>query len=321
MWYNTYMKKIKLNGTIGCEINSVDIDNLLAEANGEDIEVSLNSGGGSVYDGFEIYSSFANYKGHKTLILGSLVASAATYMICAFDEVKAQDISAVMIHDVSTYMEGSSEDMKKEAENMEKMQNQIANLMSKKMQLTPEAVNDLMHAETWYMGQEIVDAHLADSFIDNGKSNSFPLSYYKNQVKKYENRVVKEEKKDMTKEELLKEAEKLGLNLVDKKDNKVNELSSKVTNLEKDLANAKKVNEQLKLSNELDTIFGVKDDKNLPRNLAETLAQTGMAIKDMKENPIMKNLMAEKAAGIITGKEEKKNEIKDQVEFDPKDYE
>ena len=52
-----------------------DVSKAIAEANGEDLEVEINSGGGSVYAGSEIYTAMKSYKGQVVKIQ---VASAAS---------------------------------------------------------------------------------------------------------------------------------------------------------------------------------------------------------------------------------------------------
>ena len=309
------MKKLILNGIIGDEISSSIVADFLNSANGEDIEVTLNSGGGDVFEGFEVYNLFAAYAGKKTLNLGSLVASAATYIPLAFDNVIALDITNFMIHDVSTIVMGGSNEIKAEASRVEKLQNLIASKYSEVMKITPKEVNTLMHNETWYTGQEIVDAGFASELKKTGKANK-SINYYKNQVKTYFNKI--EEKKEivMDKKELLNELVNQNISLTDvaTKLNVISNLKSAddITKLA-DYENKCKEVEKLKMENTLNSIFGVNSEKNdnLPRIQAETLYKAGLDMENIKKDPIMINLMAQKAAGeVIVGKEEdkKKNE-------------
>lgn len=321
------MKKIRLDGYVGPydDINAKEINELLDGLNGEEIEVSLNSGGGSVYEGFEVYRAFNEYTGRKVLNLGALVASAATYMICAFDEVLAQDISTVMIHDVSTYTEGTAEELEQEAINMKAMQNQIAGLYAKRMGINAEEVNELMHATTWYRGQEIVDAKLATKFIDTGATNLVPIAVYKNQIKDYSNKIVeKKEDKVMDKKEILNEVvnQNITLNDVATKLNVADKIKTveEITKLA-DYENKCKEVEKLKMENTLNSIFGVnsEENENLPRVMAETLYKTGLDVENIKKNPIMINLMAQKAAG-EDEKFGKHENLKNKNEFHSEDY-
>ena len=64
------------------------VGKVLEEANGEDIEVEINSGGGSVFAGSEIYTAIKSYKGKKTAKIVGLAASAASVIAMAGDTVK-----------------------------------------------------------------------------------------------------------------------------------------------------------------------------------------------------------------------------------------
>ena len=73
-------KKINIKGPIvgnsevwiyewfGIEATSPNsVSKVIDEANGEDLEVEINSGGGSVFAGSEIYTILKDYKGHVTV--------------------------------------------------------------------------------------------------------------------------------------------------------------------------------------------------------------------------------------------------------------
>lgn len=73
-------KKLKLNGTVVSQsvvwiydwfgiatINPAAVSDFLDEANGEDVEITIISGGGDVYSGAEIYTSLRDYHGNSTV--------------------------------------------------------------------------------------------------------------------------------------------------------------------------------------------------------------------------------------------------------------
>lgn len=310
------MMKLKLNGYIGPydDINANDVSKFLDEANGADIEVDLYSPGGDVFEGFQIYSLFNAYTGKKTLNCGALVASAGTYLLLAFDTVNVQDVTNVMIHNVSSYAGGSAEEIAKEAERVASLQNLIASKYAEQMGITTEQANELMKAETWYVGQEIVDAKLADNLIKTGKANANNINFYKNQIKNYFNVARKE--KQMTRDEVFAEMRKLNITF----DEVVNQFQatnsikskeeldklSKYDNLVKENTRLENELKEIKANEELTNIFGAKDDKNLVRIYADNLFKQGKSVEDMKKDPVMINLVAQKAAGELLGKEEKK---------------
>jgi ATP-dependent protease ClpP protease subunit/predicted transcriptional regulator len=164
------MAEIWLSGGVGWELTAQLVAEKLKELNGQDVIINLNTGGGSVYDGIEIYNVIKQYQGRKIIKLGSLVASAGTYIACAGDEVVAQDFTSFMIHEVNSWVEGTAEEIMAEAERVEKLNDLGAKRLSEKSGKTYKEIRSLMKEETWFYGQEIVDAGFADRLEDTGKA-------------------------------------------------------------------------------------------------------------------------------------------------------
>ena len=165
------MKIIRLSGYVGFDITSASVADALASANGEDIEVHLNTQGGQVYEGVAIYDLFANYSGGKTLIMGGLVASIGSYIATAFDKVIAQDISIYMIHNVSTCVCGDYLELRKEADALEKLNGHVGDRLARFSKKSNEDILGLMAAESWYYGKEIIDGGFATEYRETGKGN------------------------------------------------------------------------------------------------------------------------------------------------------
>src|SRR5690606_35796558 len=115
-------KKIKLNGPVISGGNSWIYDWLgmetispqrviseLEKAAGEDVELYINSGGGSVPAGSEIYTALKEYKGKVTSKVTGVAASAATFFVLASDEVYVSPLAQMMIHKAATRTEGNSD--------------------------------------------------------------------------------------------------------------------------------------------------------------------------------------------------------------------
>ena len=165
------MKIIRLSGYVGYDITSAQVAEALASANGEDIEVHLNTQGGQVYEGVAIYDLFANYSGGRKLIMGGLVASIGSYIATAFDKVVAQDISIYMIHNVSTCVCGDYLELRKEADSLEKLNLHVGDRLARFSGKKIEDVLSLMAAESWYYGKEIIDGGFATEYKETGKGN------------------------------------------------------------------------------------------------------------------------------------------------------
>lgn len=134
---------------------------------GKNIEVHINSPGGSVFDGFAIYDAL-NRKRETNYIesfVDGLAASMAGVIMLAADKIFVSEHSSFMMHNVSSIVIGSTEDMRKQADLMEKLENNIIDIFSERMKLTTEEIKVLLNNETWYHGAEIIDNGLADGLL------------------------------------------------------------------------------------------------------------------------------------------------------------
>jgi len=171
-------KKIAIKGTIipsdyqeiydwiGWEATSpAMIETLLEEANGEDIELEVNSPGGYVFAGMEIYNRLKMYSGKVTAIVMSIAASAASLIICAADTVQMSPVSQIMIHRAHSWTEGDKNDIYKTAEDLEKLDLSIANAYVGKTGLSIEKVLKMMDATTWLGAEEAKTYNFADEIL------------------------------------------------------------------------------------------------------------------------------------------------------------
>lgn len=172
------MIKIMLSGEIGWDVYPEDIRNQLKEAGGKDIEVHMVSPGGSVMDGIEIFNMFRDYKrdnpnSQNILIIKGMAASMATYLAMnpAFDLVAAEDNAVFMIHNASGCTCGDYREMKLFAEILDGLTNIIGKEYAKKTGKNLKEIREMMDAETWLFGDEILKAGFIDEMIpsDNPK--------------------------------------------------------------------------------------------------------------------------------------------------------
>lgn len=134
---------------------------------GEDLELEINSGGGSVYAGFEMYSLLREAKCNTVAIVQSMAGSAASTIMAACREVRMSPVAQVMIHLPSSYAEGSQNDMKHEAKVLEQITQSILNGYETKCagKTTRDRLDRMIRAETWLTAQEAVELGLADSIL------------------------------------------------------------------------------------------------------------------------------------------------------------
>ncbi len=125
---------------------------------GEDVEIRINSCGGSVFGGMAIVAAINTLRGngHKTrAIVEGLAASMASVVACACDEVQMHEGSMLMIHNPWTLIEGDAEELQKQAEIMSKIKNTMIGVYQKKCNLSSEEISRLMDEETWIGTDEL----------------------------------------------------------------------------------------------------------------------------------------------------------------------
>lgn len=139
-------------------------DIVLPETN-EDIEVHINSGGGSVFAGSEIYTALKAYAGNITVKVVGLAASAASVIAMAGDVIEISPTAQMMIHNVSSYAAGDHNALYHEADVLKNMNQSIANAYILKTGKKMDDLLDLMSKTTWFTAQQAVDAGFADKVM------------------------------------------------------------------------------------------------------------------------------------------------------------
>ena len=154
------------------------IDELKA-IDADQIDLHINSPGGSVFDGVAIQNSIKHHKANVTVYIDGIAGSIASIIALSGDQVYIAENAYVMIHNPSSIVWGEAQDMLKEAEVLDKLADGLAGDYARQMDITTDEARALMDAETWYLGQEAVDAGYADStFAGTQAAASFDLKRF-----------------------------------------------------------------------------------------------------------------------------------------------
>lgn len=141
------------------------IDLINQAKNNEDLEVEINSGGGSVFAGSEIYTALKSYGGKVITKVVGLAASAASVITMAGDIVKITPTGQVMIHNASGGFGGDYRDMEKGAEILKNINATISNAYSLKTGLSNEELLEMMNKETWLTPQQALEKKFVDEIM------------------------------------------------------------------------------------------------------------------------------------------------------------
>ncbi len=125
------------------------------------VDLHLNSPGGEVFDGLAIYQYLAG-RGDVTTYVDSLAASIASVIAMAGTEIVIGRNASMMIHDGFGLCIGNAADMREQANLLDRVSDNIADVYAARTGKPKDHWRDLMLAESWFFGQEAVDAGLAD---------------------------------------------------------------------------------------------------------------------------------------------------------------
>lgn len=166
------MKDINVFGSIGkCwydedAMSAADFAKQLKEADGEDVTIHINSGGGNVFDANTMAETLRAYKGRTTASIEGLAASAASYFALTADEVVIGPSALFMIHNPYTYASGEAKDMRKTADMLDKLRDTISDQYVRKTGMERDEVEALMDEETWFTAEEALERGFADRMSD-----------------------------------------------------------------------------------------------------------------------------------------------------------
>lgn len=146
------------------ELNQVDADTL---------NVHVDSPGGSITDGVAIYNALRGWSGSKEgrsvdVYIEGIAASIASIVILAGDKIKIAENASVYTHlpMLSSLEMPNKLELLEGIETLEKFENVLANIYMKHTGASEETVRGWMQSESWFFGQEAVDAGFADEVVD-----------------------------------------------------------------------------------------------------------------------------------------------------------
>lgn len=115
-----------------------------------DIEININSNGGDVAGGLAIANAIKGYKkGEITCNVLGLAASMASVIACAGKRLCMGQGAFLMIHNPWTVTQGNAEDLRKDADTLDKMRDSSLSFYQSKSTKSAEELKELMDAETW----------------------------------------------------------------------------------------------------------------------------------------------------------------------------
>ena len=136
----------------------------LEKAAGEDVEIEINSPGGYVSCGYEMYADIMKYPGKVTAHV-ICAASAATLLLCAANEVLISDAGYIMIHNASVSASGNKNTMQQTHDRLQAIDDGIINAYVRKTGKEKEELQKLMDDETYMSPERAIELGFADGYL------------------------------------------------------------------------------------------------------------------------------------------------------------
>ncbi len=146
------------------------------------ILLRLNSDGGSVFAGYAIYNALSAHKPGVTAQIDGIAASTASWLAMTGNPVLACANSMLVIHNPSIQMAGGADQLRSEADTLDKIKASIVAAYVRKTGLPADQLATMMDAETWLSATEAKAFGFVDEIIDDtaGVSMKFDTAHFKN---------------------------------------------------------------------------------------------------------------------------------------------
>ena len=142
----------------------VDLLNEMSAMQVSDIDVYINSPGGSVFAGTAIYSALKRHPAAVTVQIDGLAASIASVIAMAGDLITISDVGMMMVHSPWSIVMGNSSEMRKQADVLDKVEEAMVNAYSR-TEISDENLAKMLEEETWLTAAEAVELGFADEVI------------------------------------------------------------------------------------------------------------------------------------------------------------
>ncbi|MEK5477589.1 head maturation protease, ClpP-related [Paenibacillus sp. FSL R5-0407] len=141
------------------------INEQLKEANGEDVELYINSGGGEVWAGSEIYTALREYSGNVTAKVVGVAASAASVAMCGAKTVMMSPTAQIMVHRSLTVASGNKHVFDQASQMLNSVDEGMLTAYEHKTGKDRTELLALMDGETFFNAQEALAHGFADEIM------------------------------------------------------------------------------------------------------------------------------------------------------------
>lgn len=169
--------------------------NELEKLEGKDVDIHINTRGGSADESIAIRNNLKQYKGKTHVYIDSLAASGGSVIATGADKVSMYESSRQFIHKGWTFAIGNADDLIKVAADLEKLDSSLLKNYMSRFKGTEEELKELIKEESILTAEECLTLGFCDEIIKD------EVNVKQNLLNKYEEEVQTEEQEEIKKEE------------------------------------------------------------------------------------------------------------------------
>lgn len=132
------------------------------------INIYINSYGGSVFEGTAIYNQLRRHPAEKIVHIDGFACSVASVIAMAGDRVVMPKNTMMMVHNMWMGIAGNAKELRKAADDLDVIMsgNRQAYLQKAGTKITEEQLMELLENETWLTAQQCIEYGFADEYAE-----------------------------------------------------------------------------------------------------------------------------------------------------------
>ena len=168
----------------GDEVTPQIFKDELEKHKGKDITVWINSPGGDVIAGSQIYTMLKEHQGKVSVKIDGLAASSASFIAMAGDTIQMSPTAMMMIHLPSTFDWGDKKDFQNTIARLEEVESAIINAYELKTKLPRNELSKMMEDEMWMNAYRAKELGFVDEvlYTETNEKNQVGFDFSKKKV-------------------------------------------------------------------------------------------------------------------------------------------
>lgn len=174
-------------------ISAKRVRNALKEVKGKTLNVHINSGGGDVFESISINNLLKQHDKDVNIYIDGLAGSGASVIAMAGKNVYMPNNTMMMIHKAWTWAAGNSDELRKVADDLDKIDSAVNASYKGRFVGTDEELSDLIKEESWLTADECLAFGFCDEILEEKKEEEPPQNSIKETLfNKYNKNIVNE---------------------------------------------------------------------------------------------------------------------------------